>query len=54
MLTRWLPATEDTLPPNASHQVCFWNIATAILCSRMSRARASEGHEMPQWNDCIG
>lgn len=32
MLTRWLPTTEDTLPPNASHQVCQRRTVTAILC----------------------
>jgi hypothetical protein len=25
MMTKWLPETENTLPPNASHQVCWPN-----------------------------
>ncbi len=54
MLTRWLPTTEDTLPPNASHQVCQGRSVIAILCWRKCCACASDGHDMPRWDVCKG
>jgi len=54
MLTRWLPTTEDTLPPNASHQVCQPRTVVAVLCWCKCCAYSSEGQDMPHWIVCKG